>query len=81
MPSTKAPTLKAGVYRHYKGQHYLVDKIVQHSETDEYMVLYQMLYGDFRWWVRPLDVFLEPAMLEGQPCERFQWVSDTVTTE
>lgn len=75
MSIEKAAKLKAGVYQHYKGQHYLVDKVVKHSETEEYMVLYQMLYGDFSWWVRPLTLFTEMVTVEGQTRQRFQWVS------
>lgn len=51
--------LKAGIYRHYKGNEYEVIDIATHSETEEKMVLYKALYGEFGLWVRPLSMFDE----------------------
>lgn len=48
-----------GVYRHFKGDYYLVEDIVFHSETKEKMVLYRALYGDGRLWARPYSMWLE----------------------
>lgn len=50
-----------GVYRHYKGPLYEVIGMAQHSETDEWMVHYQALYGDFGYWLRPLSLWNEPV--------------------
>lgn len=47
-----------GVYKHFKGNLYLVEDVVHHSETDELLVLYRALYGDGKLWVRPYDMFL-----------------------
>ena len=46
------------IYRHFKGDLYLVMDIVIHSETKEKMVLYKGLYGDCLTYVRPLEMFL-----------------------
>lgn len=46
------------VYKHFKGDYYLVLDVVTHSETKEEMVLYQALYGDGKKYVRPLDMFI-----------------------
>ena len=46
------------IYKHFKGDLYLVEDIVVHSETKEKMVLYRGLYGDCTLYVRPLDMFL-----------------------
>ena len=38
--------IKNRVYKHFKGDYYLVLDVVIHSETKEEMVLYQGLYDD-----------------------------------
>ena len=48
-----------GVYKHFKGNLYLVEDIIYHSETGEKMVAYRALYGDHRLWCRPYDMFME----------------------
>lgn len=48
-----------GIYKHFKGDHYLVEDIVYHSETKEKMVLYRALYGSGKKYVRPYEMFLE----------------------
>lgn len=47
------------IYRHYKGDNYIVRGIATHSETGEQMVLYQALYGDGELWARPLALFMD----------------------
>ena len=49
---------KNTIYRHFKGDYYLVIDLVTHSETGEKMVLYKGLYDDCPLYVRPLDLFL-----------------------
>jgi len=43
-----------GEYEHYKGKRYKVFAVAKHSETLEDLVVYQALYGDREYWVRPL---------------------------
>ncbi len=47
-----------GIYKHFKGDMYLVEDIAYDSETKEKMVVYRRLYGDGSLWVRPLEMFL-----------------------
>ena len=49
------------VYRHFKGDYYLVEGVAQHSETGEPYVIYRKLYGDGSLWIRPLAMFLSPV--------------------
>lgn len=55
------------VYRHFKGDYYLVEDIARHSESGEDMVVYRKLYGDGGLWVRPLELFLEEVDHEKYP--------------
>lgn len=45
------------IYKHFKGDYYLVEDIVTHSETKEKMVLYRRLYEDCSLYVRPYEMF------------------------
>ncbi|MDD3048589.1 MAG: DUF1653 domain-containing protein [Bacilli bacterium] len=47
------------IYRHFKGNYYIVKEIVYDSELNEEYVLYQALYGDYKTWIRKLSMFLE----------------------
>ncbi|PHQ15210.1 DUF1653 domain-containing protein [Marinobacter profundi] len=67
-------TLPPGRYRHYKGQDYEVLGVARHSETEEQMVVYRCLYGDFSLWVRPLSMFLETVDVAGEQVPRFSLI-------
>lgn len=47
-----------GIYRHFKGDYYLVEDIAYHSETMEEYVVYRQLYGNRECFIRPLSMFL-----------------------
>lgn len=66
--------IKPGLYRHYKGNDYYVFQVALHSETREALVVYQCLYGDYSWWVRPLSMFTETVELAGEIIPRFAFV-------
>ena len=55
-----------GRYRHYKGAEYQVMGMARHSETEEWLVVYQALYAERGFWLRPLTLWLEPVSTNGQ---------------
>ena len=65
-------SVRPGVYRHHKGGLYRVLFLARHSETEEVMVVYQALYGERGYWVRPLSLFLERVLVEGREVPRFE---------
>lgn len=67
-----------GIYRHYKGMTYRVLELAKHSETLEWLVVYECLYDNpaAKIWVRPLTMFLENVQVEGKSVPRFSYIGN-----
>ena len=50
--------VKKGIYRHFKGNYYLVEDVATNSEDGSEYVVYRALYEDTKLYVRPLNMFL-----------------------
>ena len=66
--------IKPGRYRHFKGNEYEVIGLARHSETQEEMVVYRTLYGDFGLWVRPARMWNETVERDGKTFRRFTYI-------
>ena len=69
-------TIPQGIYRHYKGSLYQVLHTAQHSETEEALVVYRCLYGEYGVWVRPLMMFSETVTVDGKQLPRFELIKE-----
>ncbi len=57
---------------HFKGNRYKFIGLAKDSETLEDMVVYQALYGEYGFWVRPASMFLGKVMFNGVEVDRFK---------
>lgn len=74
--TAEIPFLRKGIYRHFKGNLYEVVDHARHSETQEWLVVYRALYGDYGLFVRPLAMFIEQVERGGKTLARFEFVRD-----
>lgn len=59
------------IYRHYKGNCYLILEIATHTETNEALVIYANVKNKAQIWARPLKMF-EETLPSGK--ERFELI-------
>lgn len=69
-------SIKPGRYRHFKGKEYEVLGVARHSETQEELVVYRALYGDFSLWVRPVNMWNEAVERDGKTFRRFTYIGE-----
>ena len=55
------------IYRHFKGNNYLVLHIAKHTETGELCVVYKALHGNNGIYVRPYEMFASEVDREKYP--------------
>lgn len=68
--------MQPGIWKHFKGNRYLVIGVAQHSETGEELVIYRKLYDDFALLARPKAMFLDRIDREEYQGPRFWFVQN-----
>ena len=61
------------IYKHYKGNLYMVLEVATHTETKEELVIYCNVKNKNQIWARPLAMF-EDTLPNGKP--RFELCED-----
>lgn len=69
-------SIKPGRYRHFMGKEYEVLGVARHSETEDELVVYRALYGDFGLWVRPVSMWNETVERDGKTFRRFTYIGE-----
>jgi hypothetical protein len=66
-----------GLYKHFKGNYYVVQAIGYDSSDCKKVVIYKALYlqdGEFKTWVRPYDDFVSEVDRETYKGPRFTYI-------
>ncbi len=67
----ECPVKEERRFRHFKGGMYRFVHTAFDSETQQRMVVYQALYGEMAYWVRPEKMFFEKVTRDGKTFNRF----------
>lgn len=66
--------IKKGIYKHFKGNYYLVVHIGKHTDTLDEFVVYKALYDNGDIWIRPLYQFEEAVKYNNKCVPRFEFI-------
>lgn len=72
--------LRERYFRHFKGGLYRLWHIAKDSETLQRMVVYQALYGQQGYWVRPEKIFFERLTHDNRTFPRFAEINKPLET-
>lgn len=53
--------IKNRIYKHFKGDYYLVIDTALNNENDKIYVIYRALYKEGELFIRPMEEFLSPV--------------------
>jgi len=75
-PVENIKSIQTRYFRHFKGGKYKLVAIGQDSETLAQVVIYQALYGEHQFWVRPKDLFFGTVIRDGKEVKRFEEITE-----
>ena len=72
-----------GIYKHFKGDYYLVEDVAIDSETDKKLVIYRALYGNNMLYARDYDMFLSKVDRDKYPSveQEYRFQLQTIETK
>jgi hypothetical protein len=76
MQQELCPTIRAGIYRHFKGERYEVLGVAPIVDTSGLYVVYRPLYGNRDWVLRPYAEFVGTVVRDGCEQPRFKFIGD-----
>lgn len=59
--------VKKAIYKHFKGNYYIVEDIATHCDDNSQYVIYRALYGNNDLYIRPIKSFLSKVDKEKYP--------------